>query len=197
MVNYVYLGYGITDSNGVAKLDHDANGNVLSHSYTGVGAGELDIVASLDAPEDMGTESLQSQVYQLFDCYKYDSGMSDYNDIWTQSSQNVLIRESSGEYSTIKETTIGTTAFITITNIPLTDYRIEVDVFQVDGTQNEWFLTVLKQNYSDISSANSKLGEWKHISLDLTGIEANSRIRLNTGGTATEMRFKNFRVYPI
>ena len=131
------------------------------------------------------------------DCYKYYSGMSDYNDIWTQSSQNVLIRESSGEYSTIKETTIGTTAFVTINNIPLTDYRIEVDVFQVDGTQNEWFLTVLKQDYTAITSANSQLGEWKHISLDLTNIEANSRIRLNTGGTATEMRFKNFKLYPI
>ena len=138
-----------------------------------------------------------SETYEVLDCYKYDSGMSDYNDIWTQSSQNVLIRDSSREYSTIKETTIGTTAFVTITNIPLTDYRVEVDVFQVDGTQNEWFLTVLKQDYSSVRSADSKLGEWKHISLDLTNIEANSRVRLSTGGTATEMRFKNFKLYPI
>ena len=138
-----------------------------------------------------------SETYEVLDCYKYDSGMSDYNDIWTQSSQNVLIRDSSGEYSTIKETTIGTTAFITITNIPLTDYRIEVDVFQVDGNSNEWFITVLKSDYSPITTINSKIGEWKHISLDLTNIETNSRIRLNTGGTATEMRFKNFKLYPI
>ena len=196
-VNYVYLGYGTTDENGECKLDHDANGDSISHSYTGTGAGKIDVVASLDSPSSMSDSSLVSETYEVLDCYKYDSGMSDYSNIWTQSSQNVLIRDSSGEYSTIKETTIGTTAFVTITNIPLTDYRVEVDVFQVDGTQNEWFLTVLKQDYSSVRSADSKLGEWKHISLDLTNIEANSRVRLSTGGTATEMRFKNFMIYPI
>ena len=184
MVVYRLLGSGVTDANGVASVN-----------YTGAGAGEMDLVASTSNP--ITSSSLVSETYEVLDCYKYDSGMSDYSDIWTQGSSNVLIRESSGEYSTIKETTIGTTAFITITNIPLTDYRIEVDVFQVDGTQNEWFLTVLKQDYTQITSANSKLGEWKHISLDLTNIEANSRIRLSTGGTATEMRFKNFKLYPI
>lgn len=196
-IKYKYLGYGITDDKGIAKLDHDANGDPISHSYTGTGAGKIDVVASLDSPSSISDSSLVSETYEVLDCYKYDSGMSDYSDIWTQGSSNVLIRDSSGEYSTIKETTIGTTAFITITGISLTDYRIEVDVFQVDGTQNEWFLSVLKQDYSNIASANSQLGEWKHISLDLTGIEANSRIRLNTGGTATEMRFKNFKLYPI
>ena len=178
------MGSATTDDNGVA-----------SYTYTGHGSGEMDFIASTSNPID--NSSLVSETYEVLDCYKYDSGMSDYNDIWTQSSQNVLIRDSSGEYSTIKETTIGTTAFVTITNIPLTDYRIEVDVFQVDGTQNEWFLTVLKQDYSSINSTNSQLGEWKHISLDLTNIEANSRVRLSTGGTATEMRFKNFKLYPI
>lgn len=195
MVQYRYLGYGVTNEDGIAKLDHDPQGNLLTHSYTGTGAGKVDIVASLD--DEIDDSSLVSETYEVLDCYKYDSGMSDYNDIWTQGSSNVLIRDSSGEYSTIKETTIGTTAFVTITNIPLTDYRIEVDVFQVDGNSNEWFITVLTNDYSSITNANSKLGEWKHISLDLTNIEANSRIRLNTGGTATEMRFKNFQLYPI
>lgn len=176
-VETVY-GSSVTDSMGIAYL-----------SYVGSGVGNIGLKAKCG--------SLVSETCSLLDCYKYDSGMSDYNDIWTQSSQNVLIRDSSGEYSTIKETTIGTTAFVTITNIPLTDYRVEVDVFQVDGTQNEWFLTVLKQDYSSIRSADSKLNEWKHISLDLTNIEANSRVRLSTGGTATEMKFKNFKLYPI
>lgn len=192
---YNYLGYGITDSNGKAKLEYDSEGNPLTHSYTGTGAGEVDIVASLD--NTITESSLVSETYEVLDCYKYDSGMSDYNDIWTQSSQNVLIRDSSGEYSTIKETTIGTTAFVTITNIPLTDYRIEVDVYQVDGTTDEWCVAVLKSDYTAITSADSKLGEWKHISLDLTNIETNSKVRLSTGGTATEMRFKNFKLYPI
>ena len=49
-MSYRYLGYGITDSNGEAKLEYDENGNHLDHSITGTGAGELDIVASLDKP---------------------------------------------------------------------------------------------------------------------------------------------------
>ena len=79
----------------------------------------------------------------------------------------------------------------------MTDYRIECDVYQVDGTQDEWFITVLDENYTSIRSADSKLCEWKHISLDLTNIASNSRVRLNTGGTCTELRFKNFKLYPI
>jgi hypothetical protein len=61
MVTYVPIGYGVTDENGIAKLDHDMNGNELSHSYTGVGAGEIDVVASLD--EDIDESSVQSEPY--------------------------------------------------------------------------------------------------------------------------------------
>ena len=68
MVNYIYLGYGVTDSNGVAKLDHDANGDPISHSYTGTGAGEIDIVASLDNP--IGEGSIQSEI-SVEDCVIY------------------------------------------------------------------------------------------------------------------------------
>ena len=67
MVNYIYLGYGTTNSNGVAKLDHDANGDALTDSYTGVGAGEVDIVASMDSPSDISVSSLQSDPYQVID----------------------------------------------------------------------------------------------------------------------------------
>ena len=65
---YKYLGYGVTDSNGVAKLDHDAEGQELQHSYTGVGAGEIDVVASLDNPIVDG--SIVSGTFSVFDCYK-------------------------------------------------------------------------------------------------------------------------------
>ena len=51
--HYVYKGYGITNENGVAHLDHDANGDPINHSYTGVGAGEIDFVASLDDLSDV------------------------------------------------------------------------------------------------------------------------------------------------
>lgn len=67
---YKYLGYGVTDSNGVAKLDHDAEGQELQHSYTGVGAGEVDVVASLDNPVSSG--SIVSGTLPVLDCMLYD-----------------------------------------------------------------------------------------------------------------------------
>ena len=55
-----YLGYGYTNSQGIAKLEYDADGEPLTHSYTGVGAGKLDIVAE--------SGSLQSESYAIYDC---------------------------------------------------------------------------------------------------------------------------------
>ena len=180
------IGTGITNAQGIAIMNKDAQGETIT-GYTGVGAGKLQIIA------ESGT--LQSETYELLDCYKYDSGMLDYSNIWTVSGTATLSRDT--QYSTITENTSETTAYVTIGNIALTSYRIEVDVYQVDGTQDEWSVTVLTSDYSSITSVNSKLGEWKHISIDLTDIEANSRIRVNTGGSCTELRFKNFKVYPI
>lgn len=67
MTNYTYLGWGTTDSNGVAKLNHDANDDPLSHSYTGSGVGEVDVVASLDDPDSISDSSLVSEPYTVVD----------------------------------------------------------------------------------------------------------------------------------
>ena len=70
MTTYKYLGWGTTDENGVAHLDHDANGDEIQHSYTGVGAGEVDVLASLDKPITDG--SIVSEIYSVLDCIWYD-----------------------------------------------------------------------------------------------------------------------------
>lgn len=70
MSNYKYLGYGVTNENGVAHLDHNADGKPINHSYTGVGAGEVDVVASLDNPVSSG--SIVSETYEVLDCIWYD-----------------------------------------------------------------------------------------------------------------------------
>ena len=117
---YKYLGYGVTDSNGVAKLDHDAEGQELQHSYTGVGAGEVDVVASLDNPVSSG--SIVSGTLPVFDCYKYDEGLEatgHHNDIWT--IQNGSLNRDT-EYSILKESTVGTTLVCGIRNIPFKNY---------------------------------------------------------------------------
>ena len=142
-----------TEDDGVATYEYDCTGSGLREFYATSG-------------------TFVSRTLSVFDCYRHDDGtISSHNDIWTGLTNTDLTREA--EYTTIKEKTVGTTATITFTNIPLKNYRIECDVYQVDGTQDEWFITVLDKNYTAITSADSKLGEWKHISLDLTNIAQN------------------------
>ena len=88
MVNYIYKGYGVTDSNGVAHLDHDASGNPINHSYTGVGAGEIDVVASLDNPVSSG--SIVSETYSVLDTLYYDPTTSDTSSNYSVSSGDSL-----------------------------------------------------------------------------------------------------------
>ncbi len=97
---YRYLGYGVTNENGVAKLDHDANGDPLTHSYTGVGAGEIDVVASLDNPVSSG--SIVSGTLSVWDTLFYDE-MTPYTaSKWsstltpTQNDDGITVAETSG-----------------------------------------------------------------------------------------------------
>ena len=70
MTVYKYLGYGVTNENGVAKLEYNSEGQKRDHSYTGVGAGEIDVVASLDNPVSEG--SIVSETYNVWDTKWYD-----------------------------------------------------------------------------------------------------------------------------
>ena len=85
MVSYTYLGYGTTNSDGVAHLDHDADGEPIDHSYTGVGAGEIDVLASLDNPIIEG--SIVSETYTVHDDLFYCKGTSgNVNQYWSAES---------------------------------------------------------------------------------------------------------------
>ena len=193
MTVYKYLGWGITNENGVAKLDHDADGIRIDNSYTGVGAGEIDVVASLDNPIVDG--SIVSKTYSIYDCYKYDSGTDPSNTMWALNANAKLTRGS--EYSTLEENTIGTTATITLTGINLTNYRVECDIYQVDGTTNENALIIYDSNWSPLVGIKGSIGEWKHISQDLTNVSANSICSILTGASDTKLYFKDFKIYPI
>ena len=84
MTTYKYLGYGVTDENGVAHLDHDANGDPLTHSYTGVGAGEVDVLASLDKPITDG--SIVSGTYPVLDTIVYEA-----EDVTASKNYNITL----------------------------------------------------------------------------------------------------------
>ena len=132
---YTPIGYGITDENGKAKLEYDAQGNQLSHSYTGTGAGEVDIVASLDS--SITDSSLVSETYSIDDCYWIETG-STISGMYSSSGGTLTLND--GVFSLTKGS--GTSYFylnVPKTNLPITDFvnkelTVKTDVIEFGGT---------------------------------------------------------------
>ena len=220
MVNYRYLGYGITNEQGIATLDHDANGDPITHSYTGTGAGELDIIASLDDQSHISDSSIQSEIFVLWDTIKYDNAtLLDHNDIWSyDDAKTVLTRYD--EYSSITEKVSGTDARLYCKNLP-TSATIDIELCQIDGDISEGglnlydnetyrtFFTLMNLGYT-----SSILGKWVRLrvtygngSITATSLDDPTKtvtktynnnitsISPSTNGSITEHRFRNLRVY--
>jgi hypothetical protein len=224
---YNYLGYGITDSNGKAKLEYDSEGNPLTHSYTGTGAGKVDIVASLDS--EITESSLVSETFVLYDTLFYEKGVTgDPITNWLLLGSNGTLTRKS-EYSVIKDgdnTSGGVVYFIKDPNAN-TNWKfppsimIELDIKRCDGLATNQILTP-RQNNSNTNQSFSMnwLGisdtNWHSIGIKLTptkmeGFVNGSKVNeMNvTGETSywtfgiwtsvniTEVQFKNVKVYPI
>lgn len=125
-----YLGYGYTNAQGVAKLEYDADGEPLTHSYTGVGAGKIDIVA------ESGT--LQSESYTIIDAI-----LSDINGVGNIDYTNptsATISRSSG-YTSITASTVGTVSYCNISTNHSSAYNfkdiggfaVEFDLLEYTG----------------------------------------------------------------
>ena len=136
MVTLVPMGYGVTDENGVAKLDHDMDGNTLTHSYTGVGAGRIDLLASIDDPDNVsysGEGTLVSEIYGVLDCIKYDKGTSNvHNDIWDRTE---IVR---GDNYTTLQSTNGARTFNFMSLTDSSNLKIKFKLWNTDFS-NIWF----------------------------------------------------------
>ena len=208
---YKYLGYGVTDSNGVAKLDHDAEGQELQHSYTGVGAGEVDVLASLDNPVSSG--SIVSEIYSVLDGLYFEDGASDKSANWNLSNVGY---SSNGEYVTLNNASdgnrwctlkIGSSTSYLDSSL---DYCMEIDVKKDTATDIRLILdntNVYVQNYvsaSDFthikiytSRSQSKVfyiidGVTRKVAMATAN--GNIQFRVANGESYS---FKNFVVYPI
>lgn len=211
-----YIGYGITSNQGVATLDFDANGDPITGSgYTGVGAGKLDFQAELH-----DDSSVVSQPYTVLDCIKWDTGIDGTaTNIYLENITNTVTRGL--EYSTLKEP--ASSNVTARTSVPMQDMNIEIDIAQVDGTLTNACFVFADSNYensSNFSLAHTgvSLGEFVHLTIeirsgiatvknnknsstvtrDLTNITTTTLYTgLWTSSDITELRFKDFKVYPV
>ena len=150
---------------------------VASTTYTGSGVGKKNIIAI--------TPSVCSNEMILIDGTKYDRGLSsDYSSIWSGSTSDL---SRGNEYSTLEESTVGTTSVI-YTAISNT-CTIELEVCITDGaTSNSFmqFTTTLNTSRGTvtIASANATIGSWVSLKIDLTPTNA-VVTNLDTGQTST------------
>ena len=162
MTVYKYLGYGVTNESGVAKLEYNSEGQKRDHSYTGVGAGEIDVVASLDNPVESG--SIVSETLPVLDTLMYDTGTDATHNIWTGSTSN-LTRGS--EYSRLEESTIGSMVQLNAT-MPTGLWVLTMTV-KKDGNNGDWNINILNNNVSVFGCGTPANDTWTDITLVYDG----------------------------
>ena len=196
------IGTGITNSQGVAIMNKDAQGNTIT-GYTGVGAGRLQIIA------ESGT--LQSETYELIDCTKYDTGVTGTaTNIYYGTNVNLLTRGS--EYSEITQTSDTQFIYVLISDNCCIEFDANVNV---DNTVP--FISLTNDGTVVAQKTQNNLGTvddtWIHYKIEITDgtavfstdysqttssstVTNFNRIRLRKGSGET-FKFKDFKVYPI
>ena len=201
-----YLGYGITNNQGIATLDHDPDGGTID-GYTGVGAGKVDIIAT--------SGSLQSEIYELLDCLFYEGD-------WYNHSNRASVTTNEDGSISIENTTTSTAYYLANLNNTtkssiddLLDWdaplAIEFELISTTGglVQIHDGVTDASRSFSSLYVSegvilikflqnrieyyvNDVLTKTDNYSLNT------SRIGFRLGGTVgNEVTFKNFKIYPI
>lgn len=197
---YKYLGWGITNENGVAKLDHDANGDEIQHSYTGVGAGEIDVVASLDKPIVDG--SIVSETFVVLDTLYHDEMTSDTTNNYSKLSCSLVFNTD----NLLATRTADGDCFIEIepTGNLLNNHlgktvKFECEIIQATANVKLRIFQLINGSWNFIESSAKSTGNLEISSASISNSATRVRYRLfladlGTNGTCS---FKNFRVYPI
>lgn len=159
MVQYRYLGYGYTNSQGVATLNFDPSGEPLSHSYTGVGAGKVDVVAM--------SGGLQSDPYVIWDTLWFDNGVNgDYNENVIISGSPSISRNADGttitaqnnEWANYRPSNDGTN-FLSY-HVPIV---VEYDLVNVStDSRIEIYNSTSTRTQTTFSNYNNPTGHYKH-----------------------------------
>lgn len=209
-VNYVYLGYGTTDENGIAKLDHDADGEEISHSYTGVGAGEVDVVASLDDSSTISESSLQSEPYSLIDAIFKDSStqtkwcnQSNYYNVSVDETGRTITKVSNGNYapSTVANSTTWSERLL-IGSEFICEFEIvsisATSIFRVYYNTNQNKQFELTTGRYKIKVTSDKISYWLDDGNEtVLGSNLNITNFENVSFVNATLKFNNFHIYTI
>ena len=209
MTSYRYLGYGVTNSNGVAHLDHDPQGNPIN-GYTGTGAGEVDVIASTDNPVSSG--SIVSETYSIIDASFIDTGLSDStaNVVLSRMSRQptdngaVITATGNNAWAIMKQNSpvFSNNCIIEFDLIanetPSTSVAIDLST-QGDAYQNKIYFEDLGHYKIQVTSESiTALTGSQSISLKKAEYPPSDvRISFNLGQTGDTITYKDFVIYPI
>ena len=211
MTSYNYLGYGVTDSNGVAKLKYDSEGQEMDHSYTGVGAGEVDVLASTDNP--ITSSSIVSETYSVIDTLFYDNAVGSTSTLsrWNGYTNFEIVGDDTGTlvtnsnannrylYPKQSSVWIENNSVIEFTYV---SHNGGVIIRCNNGTSNaDTYLGSLSLTNGDIVKVkilDNKIEYYKNdvkLSLDKTYTVGTSYVAFILNNSS--VKFRDFKIYPI
>ena len=200
----------LTNSFGVIGTDTTDSSGVATVSYTGKGAGLLNIKAFAS------NRSIQSEIFVVTDCITIDNAtLSDHKDIWSNTAQSGVNFERKEEYTEFTITTANNKYIPLNLTLP-SSVAIEMEAYSLNN-----------QNIMDFINGSTRVGQtsltrvstvdtWTHIKITLTdgkitlynldnsnsyviasNVEWTALRLLNFSDTTQIFRFRNVRVYPI
>ena len=206
------IGSGVTDVNGVAVMSKDATGATISHSYTGCGVGELDLVAKYT----VDGSTVVSEPYPVLDCVFYDDGVTDPK-TGTWSNSNMTVSIDTNEGTTLSHTGYATYFADDSSHTGLYDWstpfavemliisqsNCDLQIYDGTGNATRTFaeLGITGNNKVKIVNTGSAVKYFVD-GVEKTASQVNvslgaSRVGFRTSNNGGNVKYKDFCIYPI
>lgn len=207
---YKFVGSGVTNSQGVAQLTHDANGNPLATpGYVGSGKGLTQMCASLDSPTAISSGSDLSEIYEVIDAtFKDIATSSDYNQsssawLFRNCTDSIRTREPDGTLLDVTDASLTANAqIVPNTNNFYANYIpkntcVEVDIVEVDTSDRIEF-TALTRRASSLAYPQIALNNYTapfHVKMELGETTVKLYVDNNLIVSQEYDDINNYRVY--
>ena len=213
VLKYRYLGKGVTDSNGIAHMTEDAEGQTVT-GYTGTGRGLTDIIASTDDSTAISDSSIQSEIYAITDgTFKDIATTGKKNSNWTNLNNN--IQETVGDDYTVLKSTVASSYnrySVPTSVIPSAPFVVEFKKYNV--AEDNIYIIIGSKAIQLSTFFGGKLKNATHIkftiddgniSVEHDGVSETTtytytslnQILFQFNGSDLELWYKDFLIYPI